>query len=101
MRNLKDDGASTFDQFRSPNSVEIIPEGGITQKYMETETYNEGEDLCLNDLRRWAPELYERKRFNLQNDSGGSTYVSGRKLGPADAHPESDEMPGGPDEPRR
>ena len=101
MQRRPDDGASTFDKFRSPHSVEIYPEGGITQKFCETETYNEREDRGLNDLRRWAPEMYENRRFNLQNDSGGSTYVAGRKLGPADAHPESDEMPGGPAEPRR
>jgi hypothetical protein len=101
MRQCHDDGESTFDKFRSPQSVEIVPEGGITQKYMETETFNESEEESLNMMARCGTEYYERRRFNLQNGEGGSTYVAGRNLGHPGDHPMPDEMPGGPANPRR
>ena len=81
MRNFKDDGQSTFDKFRSPQSVDIFPQGGTTQHFLaETETYNESEDRRLNETALWSTEHFNKERFNLQNGEGGSTFVAGRKM---------------------
>lgn len=101
MHNLKDDGESTFDKFRSPQSVEIYPTGGITQHFLETETFNEREEKSLNMAAEWSEEVYERERFNLQNTEGGSTFVAGRKLGRPQAHPTASEVPPTPESPAR
>lgn len=92
MHNRKDNGESTFDQFRSPQSVEIFPVGGSDQRYMEAPTYNEQEAESLANMAQWSPEYRAKALFNLQNGEGGSTYVAGRELGvPA---PRREDTPG-------
>jgi hypothetical protein len=80
MKNLNDDGGSTFDKFRSPQSVEIRPEGGTDQAFVMGETYNEREQNSLDMTEEWAPEYYNKERFNLQQGEGSSTFVAGRTL---------------------
>lgn len=88
MRSLNDDGASTFDKFRSPQSVDIRPEGGTYQAFLMGETYNEREQHSLDSTEEWAPEYYDKERFNIQRGEGGSTFVAGRTLHKAKARRE-------------
>ena len=85
MQRRPDDGASTFDKFRSPHSVEIYPEGGITQKFCQTDTFNEAEEKHLEAERKdgWPSQWHDRDVFNIQiNSAGQATFQAGRKLGP-------------------
>ena len=95
MFKFHDNGESEFDKHRSPQSVDIFPGSGSVGHFMaESETYTEREQRELAQTAEWSVDYYNRQRFNLQNNEGGSTFMAGREMEiPVPQHPVGLEIP--------
>jgi len=79
MQRKIDNGESTFDKFRSPESTPIAPEGEILQRMCMSETYNEQERRRMAETAVYWPEGIGKELFNVQmNSPGASTFSKGR-----------------------